>query len=1420
MSDDRKKVYSKKPTGTVPKTKYRNNASQANHDGRIQNISSNNLVPYDDSRDCYQPKLKFSGNPDLLKRNFLIPKTIAMDTTDDQRSAAKQNGTGFTSIYGSNGPPSTPSTSASASRRNSTSTAPKSDNVSKYPDKKHIEDRLLKIREYLNATSSLITNMKNTDEQGSEPGVETLDKAELEKRYDQANREIQMLQEQENMLLNLQLAAENQLKDARQAHQKLALVNKGTNQARNAKIQSELTPECHLNGVPDGIEGQNMLNKNSNEVYFDTVRTIDERLRNINEPRGRTSGSNINENMQTQIEALQQHLTMLRDSNDSRNHLIQVLDNRDAQLRSEHIELQGRLLELQNKKTQVDLLVSQLQSMNEESEDEEVGAQVRRIVTMKDQLAKLKEMLEVVKSTESILETQNVNESDLEVQENAHALPAKSDNLRRSTNCTLTESNSSGRVENPSNRSSNVRKVEKQVNKSSIKANEREKIKLQEELQAKKRELEELMYKHKAVSSNLNQDVHTENKTDHFNIQFDSDVESWRPMTNSFNLPPNTCFSVPSSASEDCPEEDINEYSEFNSSGDTNNTSFLQPMPSLNYPTSNYIKHRDVETHSARSVPSLRNISKTPDRSTMQSTSVASTLLPERGASNSEQDLSKTQMQKKLELIRSVCDSILTNQSPQDTNLQQLRNNLTPSPLYSEPRQFGTPNSQIHNALSTVNPVGADPNWVPAPMPQYAAPDMANYQNFLATNTLQTQAFMLNTLNQCCQMLWLQQRELAALRNTVSMMMERYPIEQNTPNPNIYMNSTVYPPTNSSEVRPHPHARPSTSNNSNQKSNHVSSATSLPNLSHMPHTNHEAAACANNMSARVIESNLNNSVAHNHQNEIGEHSNNIHPMGQPLPSQIWNGQALNNQVAPGNRANNYWDNFRSYSRQNLLSTKSNDGTQNASSDRSHNSVERSNSYTLPSASVPKLNTEHQDSANTSVENTPRRRACFKTIRVTSGENIDIVHNIPPDVLNVNQSQKSNENHDLFDVAASLNHDSFSGAESSSSFPNTCRHNASQSINMNLHQENLPKQMYNYRQNRYRNLWPNTQQEGPKTVPSLYSSEMRENIFRGVTNLIATNEERPHFLIQLLRGLQKVKSDQMRCRTLQSLQAVFTNPDEILERQEHDSESDADAYDREGLFRLWPQSSKICDNNDSMTSTALDIDYMLSEVVLFLNANAEETFHFDFVDVIRDLLIQSRLSTIPKDEVLQRYFTSLLECSVANYRGKLIKDVKANIVKAVEDLLKMDLRKFIREDQETGESTDEDENLIANNLAGVSFDINSQNSLLEDANPPQMQNGDLAEADQSRLELQEEEEGAVGGLLNIFVERRSPNPTQIAPDEAEITKIEFSIDTEAEAEFSEQGLDQVPTRLTTRSRPGSNTSNKDCCSSRSDTAEQF
>lgn len=67
-----------------------------------------------------------------------------------------------------NGSVSSHSTSTSESRRNSVGTVcNKNDNVTKYPDKKQIEDKLNQIKEYIQATSSLISNMKNTDEQVS-----------------------------------------------------------------------------------------------------------------------------------------------------------------------------------------------------------------------------------------------------------------------------------------------------------------------------------------------------------------------------------------------------------------------------------------------------------------------------------------------------------------------------------------------------------------------------------------------------------------------------------------------------------------------------------------------------------------------------------------------------------------------------------------------------------------------------------------------------------------------------------------------------------------------------------------------------------------------------------------------------------------------------------------------------------------------------------------------------------------------------------------------------------------------------------------------------------------------------------------------------------------------------------------------------
>lgn len=85
------------------------------------------------------------------------------------------------------------------------------------------------------------------------------------------------------------------------------------------------------------------------------------------------SGSELHENLYAQVNVLQQKLNMLRNSNESRNELIHVLDNREAQLQCEHQQNQEKLMELHSKKRQADRVMSQLQNFDEDGEDEDIG---------------------------------------------------------------------------------------------------------------------------------------------------------------------------------------------------------------------------------------------------------------------------------------------------------------------------------------------------------------------------------------------------------------------------------------------------------------------------------------------------------------------------------------------------------------------------------------------------------------------------------------------------------------------------------------------------------------------------------------------------------------------------------------------------------------------------------------------------------------------------------------------------------------------------------------------------------------------------------------------------------------------------------------------------------------------------------------
>jgi hypothetical protein len=49
----------------------------------------------------------------------------------------------------------------------------------------------------------------------------------------------------------------------------------------------------------------------------------------------------------------------------------------------------------------------------------------------------------------------------------------------------------------------------------------------------------------------------------------------------------------------------------------------------------------------------------------------------------------------------------------------------------------------------------------------------------------------------------------------------------------------------------------------------------------------------------------------------------------------------------------------------------------------------------------------------------------------------------------------------------------------------------------------------------------------------------ESVYSEVAALISSNENRPHFLVQLFRDLQMISSDPLRQRTLQSIQEIIS-----------------------------------------------------------------------------------------------------------------------------------------------------------------------------------------------------------------------------------------------------------------------------------------
>nr|XP_012135124.1 PREDICTED: uncharacterized protein LOC100878879 isoform X2 [Megachile rotundata] len=212
----------------------------------------------------------------------------------------------------------------------------------------------------------------------------------------------------------------------------------------------------------------------------------------------------------------------------------------------------------------------------------------------------------------------------------------------------------------------------------------------------------------------------------------------------------------------------------------------------------------------------------------------------------------------------------------------QISHSSTPANIWPPPTVIGGSNDQSVDGVSSENLMDIGPhttaiengftgNWwayPPPPLNQLQHGSAEYYRQLLLGSQTQQLQMMGTTIQQCCQLLWSQQRELQAMRAAITQL------QQHLRQPQIQQRSNNENNDEYSNLGRNIHHLSETLDSA------LPPSSSLPNLVSLPNSSPAAVSSVNSQ----------------HQQ-----------------------QQLNNQVPPGNRANNYWDNFRSYSRQNLLS---------------------------------------------------------------------------------------------------------------------------------------------------------------------------------------------------------------------------------------------------------------------------------------------------------------------------------------------------------------------------------------------------------------------------------------------------------------------------------------------------------------------
>ncbi|KAI8440269.1 hypothetical protein MSG28_001634 [Choristoneura fumiferana] len=312
------------------------------------------------------------------------------------------------------------------------------------------------------------------------------------------------------------------------------------------------------------------------------------------------------------------------------------------------------------------------------------------------------------------------------------------------------------------------------------------------------------------------------------------------------------------------------------------------------------------------------------------------------------------------------------------------------------------------------------------------------------------------------------------------------------------------------------------------------------------------------------------------------------PMNMMMPYERWRAETashtLNNQVPPGNRANNYWDNFRSH---NLLPAEFAICEQQNERGRAPVAGRRAAAPAgVPlaqraAARAAAAQAEHRARAPAPHAPSPRRNLYERSLSFSSAPdvlNVNVDSPAPPDDppaaaaaapapapaaaasnLNLHRPDAAFRNLNIADPipeiiqahSNNLNTPADTKRKSSSKLPaknSTNRRN----LALDYAQSNINIAGPSHAQNP--NLASTGRDVRDKAASKLFDL-LRENVYSEVTALIGVNESHPDFLIQLFKELQLISSDPLRQRVLQSIRNVLSQYGAMLDGQTNDLPQD-------------------------------------------------------------------------------------------------------------------------------------------------------------------------------------------------------------------------------------------------------------------------